>query len=50
MLADKKLPIKSIIVGPHPDKIKRKKAVELLLGQHGISAEVMISEIPYLSR
>jgi hypothetical protein len=47
---DRKLPIKSVIVGPHPEKMKRKKAVEMLLAQYGISADVRVSEIPYLLR
>ena len=42
------LPIKKIIVGPHPDRIKRARAVEILLEQHGINAEVSVSDIPYL--
>lgn len=45
-----KLPIKSVIVGPHPDKIKRKQSVELLLKQHDIDAEVTVSSIPYIPR
>lgn len=47
---NKKLLIKAIIVGPHPDKEKRGKAVGLLLKQHGIDAEVIVSDIPYLPR
>lgn len=46
----KKLPIKSIIVGPHPDKLKRKQSVELLLKQYGVQAEVTVSDIPYIPR
>lgn len=49
-LPDKKLPIKAVIVGPHPDKIKRQKSVDLLLAQNGIKADVTVSEIPYLCR
>ncbi len=48
--AEKKLPIKKIIVGPHPDKLKRQKAVSLMLEQHEIDAEVTVSDIPYLGR
>ncbi len=44
------LPIKRIIVGPHPDKLKRKKAVEMLLAEHKNCAEVVFSDIPYLGR
>jgi hypothetical protein len=45
-----KLPIKSIIVGPHPEKLKRKQAIEILLKQCGMSAEVTVSDIPYIPR
>jgi len=47
--ARKRLPIKRIIVGPHPEKEKRKTSVESLLKQHEIQAEVSVSEIPYLA-
>lgn len=43
-----KLPIKKIVVGPHPDKLKRKKSIEKLLDQLDIKADVVMSEIPYL--
>lgn len=43
-----KLPIKKIIVGPHPDKLRRKEAIESLLEQRDIKAEVTVSDIPYL--
>ena len=43
------LPIKRIIVGPHPNKEKRRRAVEMLLDQYGIKkADVLVSDIPYL--
>lgn len=42
------LPIKRIIVGPHPDKEKRRRSVELLLQRNGVDAEVLVSEIPYI--
>lgn len=45
-----RLPIKSIIVGPHPDKWKRKQSIELLLKQHGIKADVTVSDISYIPR
>jgi hypothetical protein len=45
---EKCLPIKRIIVGPHPNKKERKRAVEILRDQHGIKAEVYVSDIPYL--
>lgn len=43
------LPIKRIIVGPHPDKERRRISVEQLLRQNDIQAEVSVSAIPYLS-
>ncbi|MBI5922080.1 MAG: DUF2971 domain-containing protein [Betaproteobacteria bacterium] len=42
------LPIRKVIVGPHPDKTKRRESVERLLQQHGIAADVIESSIPYL--
>lgn len=42
------LPIKRIIVGPHPDKEKRKRAIELLLLENHITAKVSVSDIPYI--
>lgn len=42
------LPIKRIIVGPHPSKKERIRAVEILLDKYGIKADVSASEIPYL--
>ena len=45
-----KLPIKKVIVGPHPERFKRQKAVGSLLKQHEIEAEVTVSDIPYLGR
>lgn len=44
------LPIKRIIVGPHRDKDDRKRAVQLLLKQHGLIADVSVSDIPYRGR
>ena len=46
--SNKQLPIKRILVGPHPDKERRKLAVEILLRQKGIHADVSVSAIPYL--
>jgi hypothetical protein len=43
-----KLPITKIIIGPNENSIKRKQAVELLLSEHEIKADVVISSIPYL--
>jgi hypothetical protein len=45
-----KLPIKRIIVGPHPDRDRRQKAVQMLLQQHKVDAEVTVSKIPYRGR
>ena len=45
-----KLPIKKIIVGPHPNRINRRKAVEILLKQLGVDANVVESDIPYVGR
>ena len=42
-----KLPITRVIVGPHRDKAARKKATELLLSSAGVSAEVVVSDIPF---
>jgi len=47
------LPIKRIIVGPHRDKNDRKRAVQLLLKQHGLNHlidKVSVSDIPYRGR
>ncbi|HUX90959.1 MAG TPA: DUF2971 domain-containing protein [Gallionellaceae bacterium] len=47
------LPIARIIVGPHRDKNDRKRAVQLLLKQHGLSDlidKVSVSDIPYRGR
>ena len=41
------LPIRRIIVGPHPDKLQRKRAVEILLRDHGIEATVSVSDTPF---
>ena len=42
------LPIKRIIVGPNSNKLQRKKAVELMLSELGINAEIVVSDIPYI--
>lgn len=47
------LPIKRIIVGPHRDKDDRKRAVQLLLKQHGLNDlidKVSVSDIPFRGR
>jgi hypothetical protein len=41
------LPIRCVIVGPHPEKLERKRAVEILLRNHGIDAEVFVSDTPF---
>lgn len=46
-----KLPIKRIIVGPHPDQKKRERSVRLLLEELEITVEdVVLSKIPYIGR
>lgn len=45
-----RLPIKRVIVGPHPDRAARKRAVETLLRQHGYQAKVDVTDIPYRGR
>ncbi len=46
----RKLPIKRVIVGPHPLSSIRKKTVEVLLKSHGYDADVCLSDIPYLGK
>lgn len=46
----RKLPIKRVIVGPHPLSSIRSKTVELLLRSHGYDTDVCVSDIPYLGR
>jgi len=46
----KTLPIRRIIVGPHPEKLHRKRAVEILLHNHGIKATVSVSDTPFRGR
>lgn len=41
------LPIRRIIVGPHPEKLQRKRAAEILLHNHGIEATVSVSDTPF---
>jgi hypothetical protein len=42
-----KLPIKSVIVGPHPNQELQRQAVELLLDRFGVAAPVRVSRIPF---
>ena len=44
------LPIRKVIVGPHREKMERKRAVELLFKQYGLNAEVGVSDIPFRGR
>ncbi len=44
------LPVKEIVIGPHPDKLKRKQAVEVLLRELELNIPVRVSDIPYLGR
>lgn len=48
--SDRKLPIKHIVVGPHPDKWKRQKSVQMMLDKLEIKATVSVSDIPFLGR
>jgi hypothetical protein len=43
----KTLPIRRVIVGPHLEKLQRKRAVEILLRNHGIDAKVLVSDTPF---
>jgi Protein of unknown function (DUF2971) len=50
LFEDQKLndfPILRVIVGPHPDKKERRKSVEILLRNHGIDSEVLVSDTPF---
>lgn len=48
-LPDSPLPIKRIIVGPHRDKERRRRAIESLLRQYQLNIPVSVSQIPYVS-
>jgi hypothetical protein len=43
----KTLPIRRVIVGPHPEKQDRKRAVEILLRDQGINAKVLVLDTPF---
>jgi hypothetical protein len=45
-----RLPISKVIVGPHPEKRKRQKAVQIMLEQYEVDATVTVSDIPYIGR
>lgn len=47
---ERKLPIKGIVVGPHPEKQKRQRAVQMLLEEIEIDVPVTVSDIPFLGR
>jgi hypothetical protein len=42
------LPITRVLIGPHPQRELRRRAVEIMLAARNNRAEVLISEIPYL--
>lgn len=42
------LPIRRVIVGPHPQGELRRRAVEQMLRTAGVDAEVVVSRIPYI--
>lgn len=44
-----RLPIKSIVVGPHPNQNNQRDAVALLLESVGLNVAIKTSDIPYLS-
>jgi hypothetical protein len=46
----RRLPIKEIVVGPHPEKMQRAEMVKALLMELGSDALVRVSEIPYIGR
>lgn len=46
---EKPLPVSRIIVGPHKDQTRRRRALEIYLNQHLPHIEVSASEIPYVA-
>jgi DUF2971 family protein len=46
-IPSKTLPIKRIIVGPHVDKEKRRRALDIRLQHLGLDVRTSVSEIPY---
>jgi hypothetical protein len=42
-----RLPIKSVVVGPHPNQKNQMRAVELLLEQYGLDVPIRASGIPF---
>ena len=45
--SDIRLPIKSIIIGPHPNQPAQRAALELLLEQLGIEVEIRTADQPF---
>ncbi len=45
-----RLPIKKIIIGPHPDRLKRKQSIQFFLKQHGLDVDVVVSNISFTGR
>jgi hypothetical protein len=43
-----RLPIRRVIVGPHPQSQLRRQAVEQVLRTAGVDAEIVVSQIPYI--
>ncbi len=43
-----RLPIRRVIVGPHPQSQLRRQAVEQVLRTAGVHAEIVVSQIPYI--
>lgn len=44
-----RLPVLRVIIGPHPQSQLRRMAVEEILRKKGLEAEVVLSQIPYVS-
>lgn len=45
-----KLPISRVVVGPSRESANRKRAVELLCRENGVTADVVVSDIPFRGR
>jgi hypothetical protein len=44
---DHKLPIKSVVIGPHQHQANHRMAVELILEKHGLDIPIRMSGIPF---